>query len=88
MRCFVRVLVSLTLFVLVRGSAQVLLWDYTYSTTMSLTKTFALGFDQSGNLYLAGEAGRYPGAYDDFTVISLTAAGRERWVYHRRKMGT
>ncbi|MCX6841874.1 MAG: hypothetical protein NTX53_06310, partial [candidate division WOR-3 bacterium] len=50
---------------------------------LSVVKTFALGFDHPGNVYLAGEAGGQLCTYDEFTVISLTATGRQRWVYQR-----
>ena len=65
------------------GLAQVERWSVTYGPTQSITKTFALGFDQQGNVYLAGEMYGQKLAYDEFTVVSLTAGGQQRWLYQR-----
>jgi len=45
-------------------------WDYAYS----------LVYGADGNVYVAGESYGI-GTYFDFTVISLSSSGTERWVY-------
>jgi hypothetical protein len=54
-------------------------WVYTYNGPANYNdcaRSITLGSD--GNVYAVGES---YGDYDDFTVISLTTTGTERWVY-------
>lgn len=54
-------------------------WVYTYNGPANYTdcaRSVIMGPD--GNIYAVGES---YGDYDDFTVISLTSSGTERWVY-------
>ena len=56
-------------------------WVYRYDgpgNGWDVANSIVVGLD--GNLYAAGYS-YASGTYDDFTVVSLTASGGERWVY-------
>jgi hypothetical protein len=58
-------------------------WVYKYDGPGSISNCGrAIVCGRDGNVYVAG-FGVGNGTWEDFTVLSLTAAGQERWVYAR-----
>ncbi|MEO0110554.1 MAG: T9SS type A sorting domain-containing protein [candidate division WOR-3 bacterium] len=56
-------------------------WVYRYNGTRNMSdEALAIVYGRDGNIYAAGESEGI-GTYEDFTVISLTPSGEERWVY-------
>jgi uncharacterized delta-60 repeat protein len=49
-------------------------------------QAYAIVYGQDGNVYAAGETS-YQSPALDFTVVSLTSAGAERWVYRYNGLG-
>ena len=57
-------------------------WVYRYSGTgLGWDAAHSIVNGSDGNLYAAGRSYGGIGTYDDFTVVSLTPSGGERWVY-------
>jgi len=56
-------------------------WVYRYNgPANSVDGAYAVVYGEDGNIYVAGR-GSGIGSFGDFTVISLTPQGDERWVY-------
>lgn len=56
-------------------------WVYQYNGPGNTGDVaFSIVYGADGNIYAAGGSGGV-GTYSDFTIISLTSAGSERWVY-------
>ncbi|MGB3341438.1 MAG: hypothetical protein WBB37_08155 [bacterium] len=61
--------------------AQVERWVYAYNGTNNTDdEAYVVAYGDDGNIYAAGYS-TGDGTNQDFTVISLTPAGNERWVY-------
>jgi uncharacterized delta-60 repeat protein len=57
------------------------LWVYRYNGPGSgHNYAYSLAYGADGNIYVAGESWGI-GTYEDFTVISLSSTGTQRWVY-------
>ncbi|MCK4235425.1 T9SS type A sorting domain-containing protein, partial [candidate division WOR-3 bacterium] len=63
-------------------------WTYTYNGSADHSDDHGLSIVQGsdGNIYVAGYSKETGSGYD-FTVISLTSSGNERWVYHHNVPG-
>ena len=56
-------------------------WEYRYNGQANeWGEAYSLVYGADGNIYIAGYTTGI-GTYSDFTVISLTSAGTQRWVY-------
>jgi len=56
-------------------------WEYRYNgQTNDWGEAYSLVYGADGNIYIAGYTAGI-GTYSDFTVISLTSTGAQRWVY-------
>jgi len=59
-------------------------WIYHYDAGTpgsGYDEAFSLVYGQDGNIYAAGRSFDASAGYEDFTIISLTAVGTQRWVY-------
>jgi len=57
-------------------------WVYTYNgLNNNKDEAHSIVYGADGNIYVAGEVYTSNSNYQDFTVISLTSSGTERWVY-------
>ncbi|MEO0101144.1 MAG: T9SS type A sorting domain-containing protein [candidate division WOR-3 bacterium] len=62
-------------------------WVYRYNGPGNgWDEVFSIGYGQDGNIYAAGRTDG-SGTSTDFTVISLTTSGTERWVYRYNGLG-
>lgn len=84
MICIQKKVIILTLFILfaISGFSQTERWVYRYSGVSGWRSDVAnsIVYGPDGNLYVAGLSYQN-GTESDFTVISLTDSGTERWIY-------
>jgi len=57
-------------------------WVYRYNSPGDhIDYAYSIVYGSDGNIYVAGASGGASAGWGDFTVISLTTSGSERWVY-------